>query len=101
MPSGLDPKVVEVYQGVGKVMSRYTAGKVGRPCPCPCSSAAAVACLWLSVVGPRESRLPWAGRTALAAPGSRHWRAPLRAGCFTHLMRASQPCTRACCAGDE
>ena len=29
LPGGLEPKVVEVYQGVGKVMSRYTAGKVG------------------------------------------------------------------------
>ena len=28
LPGGLEPKVVEVYQGVGKVMSRYTAGKV-------------------------------------------------------------------------
>ncbi|KAL4458621.1 hypothetical protein ABPG75_013486 [Micractinium tetrahymenae] len=28
IPSELDPKVVEVYQGVGKVLSRYTAGKV-------------------------------------------------------------------------
>lgn len=28
VPDELDPKVVEVYQGVGKVLSRYTAGKV-------------------------------------------------------------------------
>lgn len=28
IPDELDPKVVEVYQGVGKVLSRYTAGKV-------------------------------------------------------------------------
>ena len=28
VPDDLDPKVVEVYQGVGKVLSRYTAGKV-------------------------------------------------------------------------
>lgn len=28
IPEELDPKVVEVYQGVGKVLSRYTAGKV-------------------------------------------------------------------------
>ncbi|KAL4429375.1 hypothetical protein ABPG77_005149 [Micractinium sp. CCAP 211/92] len=28
IPSELDPKVVEVYQGVGKVLSRYTSGKV-------------------------------------------------------------------------
>jgi hypothetical protein len=28
IPAELDPKVVEVYQGVGKVLSRYTAGKV-------------------------------------------------------------------------
>lgn len=28
LPSELDPKVVEVYQGVGKVLSRYTSGKV-------------------------------------------------------------------------
>ncbi|PSC71236.1 Bystin [Micractinium conductrix] len=28
IPGELDPKVVEVYQGVGKVLSRYTAGKV-------------------------------------------------------------------------
>lgn len=28
VPAELDPKVVEVYQGVGKVLSRYTAGKV-------------------------------------------------------------------------
>ena len=27
-PLGLDPKVVEVYTAVGKIMSRYTAGKV-------------------------------------------------------------------------
>jgi hypothetical protein len=30
VPEGLDPKVVEVYQGVGKVLSRYTSGKVRR-----------------------------------------------------------------------
>lgn len=34
LPEGLDSKVVEVYQGVGKVMSRYTAGKV-RWCRAP------------------------------------------------------------------
>ena len=28
VPDELDPKVVEVYQGVGKVLSRYTSGKV-------------------------------------------------------------------------
>jgi len=28
IPGGLDPKVVQVYQGVGKLMSRYTSGKV-------------------------------------------------------------------------
>ncbi|GAB4821947.1 hypothetical protein N2152v2_008993 [Parachlorella kessleri] len=28
VPIGLDPKVVEVYRGVGKLLSRYTAGKV-------------------------------------------------------------------------
>lgn len=28
IPDELDPKVVEVYQGVGKVLSRYTSGKV-------------------------------------------------------------------------
>lgn len=28
IPDGLDPKVVEVYRGVGQVLSRYTAGKV-------------------------------------------------------------------------
>lgn len=28
VPSGLDPKVIEVYRGVGKVLTRYTAGKV-------------------------------------------------------------------------
>ena len=28
IPQGLDPKVVEVYQAVGKIMSRFTAGKV-------------------------------------------------------------------------
>lgn len=28
MPTGLDPKVIEVYRGVGQVLSRYTAGKV-------------------------------------------------------------------------
>ena len=29
VPLGLDPKVVEVYRGVGKLLSRYKAGKVG------------------------------------------------------------------------
>ncbi len=28
MPDGLDPKVVEVYTAVGKLLSRYSAGKV-------------------------------------------------------------------------
>lgn len=28
LPSGLDPKVVEVYKGVGELLSRYTSGKV-------------------------------------------------------------------------
>ena len=28
VPEGLPPKVVEVYQAVGKIMSRYSAGKV-------------------------------------------------------------------------
>lgn len=28
VPQGLDPKVVEVYQAVGKIMHRYTTGKV-------------------------------------------------------------------------
>lgn len=28
MPSGLDAKVVEVYTAVGKILSRYSAGKV-------------------------------------------------------------------------
>ena len=28
VPPGLDPKVVEVYHAVGKIMSRFTAGKV-------------------------------------------------------------------------
>lgn len=28
MPEGLDPKVVEVYQGVGVLLSRYTTGKL-------------------------------------------------------------------------
>ncbi len=28
MPLGMDPKIVEVYRGVGKLLSRYTAGKV-------------------------------------------------------------------------
>lgn len=28
IPQGLDPKVVAVYQAVGKIMSRFTAGKV-------------------------------------------------------------------------
>lgn len=28
VPPGLDPKVVEVYTAVGKIMSRFTAGKV-------------------------------------------------------------------------
>ncbi|KAL3141390.1 hypothetical protein ABBQ32_004967 [Trebouxia sp. C0010 RCD-2024] len=28
IPPGLDPKVVEVYHAVGKIMSRFTAGKV-------------------------------------------------------------------------
>ena len=28
MPEGLPPKVVEVYRSVGKIMSRYSAGKV-------------------------------------------------------------------------
>ena len=30
VPIGLDPKVVEVYRGVGKLLSRYSAGKVRR-----------------------------------------------------------------------
>ena len=28
LPEGLDPKVVAVYQGVGRLLTRYTAGKV-------------------------------------------------------------------------
>ncbi|GIM15803.1 hypothetical protein Vretimale_18517 [Volvox reticuliferus] len=28
VPDGLEPRVVEVYRGVGKLMSRYTAGKI-------------------------------------------------------------------------
>ncbi len=28
MPEGLDDKVVEVYRAVGKLLSRYTVGKV-------------------------------------------------------------------------
>ena len=28
VPEGLDPKVVEVYQGVGVLLSRYTTGKL-------------------------------------------------------------------------
>lgn len=28
VPDGLDDKVVQVYRGVGKLLSRYTAGKV-------------------------------------------------------------------------
>jgi len=28
VPEGLPPKVVEVYKSVGKIMSRYKAGKV-------------------------------------------------------------------------
>ncbi len=28
VPDGLDPKVVEVYTAVGKLLSRYSAGKV-------------------------------------------------------------------------
>ncbi|GLC39592.1 hypothetical protein PLESTB_000809400 [Pleodorina starrii] len=28
VPDGLEPRVVEVYRGVGKLLSRYTAGKV-------------------------------------------------------------------------
>ena len=28
VPEGLPPKVVDVYQAVGKIMSRYSAGKV-------------------------------------------------------------------------
>ena len=28
LPPGLDPKVVEVYTAVGKVLSRYSAGKI-------------------------------------------------------------------------
>ena len=28
LPEGLDPKVVEVYQGVGVLLSRYTTGKL-------------------------------------------------------------------------
>lgn len=28
VPDGLPPKVVEVYRSVGKIMSRYSAGKV-------------------------------------------------------------------------
>lgn len=43
IPDGFDPKVVEVYQGVGKVLSRYTAGKVGWQVgvlvPCACLAA--------------------------------------------------------------
>lgn len=28
LPPGLDPKVVEVYTAVGKILSRYSAGKI-------------------------------------------------------------------------
>ena len=28
LPAGLDPKVVEVYTAVGKILSRYSAGKI-------------------------------------------------------------------------
>jgi essential nuclear protein 1 len=28
VPSGISPQVAQVYEGVGKVMSRYTTGKV-------------------------------------------------------------------------
>lgn len=28
LPEGMAPKVVEVYRSVGKIMSRYSAGKV-------------------------------------------------------------------------
>lgn len=28
MPEGLDDKVVEVYQAVGKLLSRYTVGSI-------------------------------------------------------------------------
>ena len=28
MPGGLPPKVIEVYEAVGKIMGRYSAGKV-------------------------------------------------------------------------
>ena len=28
MPEGLNPKVVEVYTGVGQLLSRYTVGKL-------------------------------------------------------------------------
>ena len=28
IPEGMSPKVVEVYKSVGKIMSRYSAGKV-------------------------------------------------------------------------
>ena len=28
LPPGLDPKVMEVYTAVGKILSRYSAGKI-------------------------------------------------------------------------
>lgn len=28
LPQGINPKVEEVYRGVGKLLSRYTAGKI-------------------------------------------------------------------------
>mgnify|MGYP001806960375 CR=1 FL=1 len=28
MPDGLEPRVIEVYRGVGKLLSRYSTGKI-------------------------------------------------------------------------
>lgn len=43
IPDELDPKVVEVYQGVGKVLSRYKSGKV-RPAAFKAEPGVCAAC---------------------------------------------------------
>lgn len=43
IPDELDPKVVEVYQGVGKVLSRYKSGKV-RPAALEAGPGVCAAC---------------------------------------------------------
>lgn len=60
IPDELDPKVVEVYQGVGKVLSRYTAGKVSE------SWGAMWGWVWAGWLccGPLFTGCEWRGRPA-------------------------------------